>query len=143
MDRRPFLETTGALSFAIALGAEGMRLMSEAQASTAQQINAWVRIAPDGTVTILSAGAEMGQGSMTSLPLIVAEEMDADWSKVKIEFAPADADVYGYIFQNQKAMAIVGSRAVMYYFNDLRTAGAQVRKVLLANAAEKWNPNVN
>src|SRR5262245_60878641 len=56
----------------------------------------WVRIAPDGKITILSAGAEMGQGSMTSLPLIVAEEMDADWSKVAIEWTPADASIYGY-----------------------------------------------
>ena len=56
------------------------------------QVTPWVRIAPDGTITILSAGAEMGQGSMTSLPLILAEEMDADWSKVKIEWAPADAE---------------------------------------------------
>ena len=86
-------------------------------------------------MTILSTGAEMGQGSMTSLPLILAEEMDADWSKVKIEWAPADPTMYGYTFQNAKAMAIVGSRAVMLYYNDLRTAGAQVRKVLLANAA--------
>ena len=138
MDRRQFLKTSGALSFAIAMGSDGLRLMSEAEAATAQQVNTWVRIAPDGTVTILSAGAEMGQGSMTSLPLIVAEEMDADWSKVKIEFAPADASVYGYTFQNAKAMAIVGSRAVMLYYNDLRNAGAQVRKVLVANAAEKW-----
>jgi isoquinoline 1-oxidoreductase beta subunit len=89
-------------------------------------------------VTIYSAGAEMGQGSMTSLPLILADEMDADWSKVKIEWAPADPAMYGYTFQNSKAMAIVGSRAVMLYYNDLRTAGAQVRKVLLLNAAEKW-----
>ena len=138
MNRREFLKTSGTLTFAIAIGAEGARLMSAAEAATAREINAWVRIAPDGTVTILSAGAEMGQGSMTSLPLMVAEEMDADWSKVRIEFAPADAEVYGYVFQNQKAMAIVGSRAVMYYHNGLRTAGAQVRKVLLANAAEKW-----
>ena len=138
MNRREFLKTSGTLTFAIAIGAEGARLMSAAEAASAREINAWVRIAPDGTVTILSAGAEMGQGSMTSLPLMVAEEMDADWSKVRIEFAPADAEVYGYVFQNQKAMAIVGSRAVMYYHNGLRTAGAQVRKVLLANAAEKW-----
>ena len=62
-----------------------------------------MRIAPDGTVTILTAGAEMGQGSMTSLPMIVAEEMDADWSKVALEWAPADAEVYGYTFSNNNA----------------------------------------
>src|ERR671934_76004 len=142
--RRGVLAGLGGMAFCIAIAVSGetLRLISQAEAATAQQINAWVRIAPDGTVTILSTGAEMGQGSMTSLPLMLAEEMDADWSKVKIEFAPADADVYGYVFQNQKAMAIVGSRAVMYYHNSLRTAGAQVRKVLLANAAEKWGTDV-
>src|SRR3954462_559784 len=138
MDRRTFLKSSGILSFAIAVAGDGLQLISAANAATTQKINAWGSIAPDGTVTILSAGAEMGQGSMTSLPLILADEMDADWSKVQVEFAPADAGVYGYTFQNAKAMAIVGSRAVMYYFNDLRTAGAQVRKVLVANAAEKW-----
>src|SRR5712671_8163899 len=134
ISRRSLLASLGGMSFCIAVGTDGVRLMSQAQANTLANapVTPWVRIAPDGTVTILSAGAEMGQGSMTSLPLIVAEEMDADWSKVKIEFAPADANVYGYTFQNAKAMAIVGSRAVMYYFNDLRTAGAQVRKVLIA-----------
>ena len=118
------------------------QLFSAAEANTpadAKAFNAWVRIAPNGTVTILSAGAEMGQGSMTTLPMIVAEEMDADWSKVAIEMAPADASVYGYMMNdNSRMMAIVGSRATMLYYNDLRTAGAQVRKVLLMNAAEKW-----
>src|SRR2546429_4717119 len=140
ISRRGVIAGLGGMAFCIAVGNDGVRLMSQAQANALANaaINPWVRIAPDGTITILSAGAEMGQGSMTSLPLIVAEEMDADWSKVKIEFAPADANLYGYTFQNAKAMAIVGSRAVMLYFNDLRTAGAQVRKVLIANAAEKW-----
>ena len=138
MDRRQFLKSTGTLGFAIAIGADGLRLVSEAHAATARDINAWVRIAPDGTVTILTAGAEMGQGSMTSLPLIVAEEMDADWSKVVLEWAPADPAVYGYTFANTKQMAIVGSRAVQTYYHDLRTAGAQVRKVLIASAADKW-----
>jgi isoquinoline 1-oxidoreductase beta subunit len=137
VSRRDFLKTTGGLSFAFAFP-----LACEAQTSTAAfQPNAWVRIAPDGTVTIFSAGAEMGQGSMTSLPLIVAEEMDADWSKVKVEFAPSDPKLYGYTMQGEKAMAIVGSRAVMLYYNDLRIAGAQVRKVLLTNAAERWKVN--
>src|ERR671918_2779198 len=133
MDRRDFFKASAGLSFAFAFP-----FSVEAQTATSNAINAWVRIAPDGTVTILSAGAEMGQGSMTSLPLIVAEEMDADWSKVKIEWAPADPAMYGYTFQNSKAMAIVGSRAVMLYYNDLRSAGTQVRKVLISNAADKW-----
>ena len=142
MDRRTFLKSASALSFAIAFAGERLELISTANAATAQKINAWVTIDPDGTVTILSAGAEMGQGSMTSLPLILADEMDADWSKVKIEFAPAEVEIYGYTFQNAKGMAIVGSRAVMLYFNQLRTAGAQVRKVLLANAAQRWNTDI-
>jgi isoquinoline 1-oxidoreductase beta subunit len=75
---------------------------------------------------------------MTSLPLIIAEEMDADWSKVTLEWAPADAEVYGYQSRDGRSMSISGSRAVMSYFSDLRIVGAQVRKVLLANAAEKW-----
>jgi len=95
ISRRRFLAGAGGLTFCVAIGTDGIRLMSEAQASASRAMNAWVRIAPDGVVTILSAGAEMGQGSMTSLPLIIAEEMDADWSKVAIEWAPADADVYG------------------------------------------------
>ena len=140
ISRRGVLAGLGGMSFCMALGVDGFRLIGVAQANTMAnaQVTPWVRIAPDGIVTIYSAGAEMGQGSMTSLALIVAEELDADWSKVKIEFAPADADIYGYTFQNQRMMAIVGSRAVQLYYSNLRTAGAQVRKVLLANAAEKW-----
>ena len=141
MDRREFLKVSG-LSFAIALGADGLKLVNEAHAATAQRVNAWVRIAPDGTVTILTAGAEMGQGSMTSLPLIVADEMDADWSKVQLEWAPADPIVYGYHVRGEQRMTIAGSRAVMSYFDQLRVAGAQVRKVLLASAAQKWNTEV-
>ncbi len=136
--RREFLAGVGGLSFYLALGVDGLRLIAPAQAATAQALNPWVRIAPDGVVTILSPGAEMGQGSMTSLAVLVAEEMDADWAKVAIEFAPADAAIYGYPAGKSRSMAIVGSRAVMRYFDDLRLAGAQVRKVLLLNAAEKW-----
>src|ERR1700681_1812964 len=144
MSRRGLLAGLGGLSFCLAFGADGPRLVAAARAdaSDAIKVTPWVRIAPDGAITILTPGAEMGQGSMTSLPLILAEEMDADWSKVVLEWAPADAQVYGYRLGNGRDMAIVGSRAVMSYFNDLRTAGAQVRKVLLMNAAEKWGLDV-
>src|SRR5712671_804093 len=142
LSRRSVLAGLGGLTFCIAVGNDGVRLMSQAQANTLANapVTPWVRIAPNGTITILSAGAEMGQGSMTSLPLILAEEMDADWSKVAIEWVPADAKVYGYKdpFGSENLMWIVGSRAVQLYFTQLRNAGAQVRKVLIANAAQKW-----
>src|SRR3954471_9812634 len=140
ISRRGVLAGLGGLSFCLAVGSDGVNLMSQAQANALANapVTPWVRIAPDGTITIYTAGAEMGQGSMTSLPLIVAEEMDADWSKVALEWAPADPKVYGYTLNNAKQMAIVGSRAVQTYYNDLRIAGAQVRKVLIASAADKW-----
>ena len=142
LSRRGVLAGLGGLTFCIALGNDGVRLMSQAQADALANANVtpWVRIAPDGKITILSAGAEMGQGSMTSLPLMLAEEMDADWGKVAIEWVPADPKVYGYKdpFGTEQLMWIVGSRAVQLYFTQLRMAGAQVRKVLIANAAQKW-----
>jgi isoquinoline 1-oxidoreductase subunit beta len=141
LSRRDILAGLGGLTFCLSLADEGVRLISPAQAALANTpVTPWVRIAPDGKITILSAGAEMGQGSMTSLPLIVAEEMDADWSKVAIEWVPADPEVYGYKdpFGTEQLMWIVGSRAVQLYFTQLRMAGAQVRKVLIANAAQKW-----
>ncbi|HKA80387.1 MAG TPA: molybdopterin cofactor-binding domain-containing protein, partial [Xanthobacteraceae bacterium] len=143
ISRRSVLAGLGGLTFCIAVGNDGVRLMSQAQANALAnaQVTPWVRIAPDGKITILSAGAEMGQGSMTSLPLILAEELDADWSKVAIEWVPADPKVYGYkdpAGGTEQLMWIVGSRAVQLYFTQLRLAGAQVRKVLIANAAQRW-----
>src|SRR5881227_663889 len=142
ISRRAVLAGLGGLSFCVAIGSDGVRLMSQVQANALANapVTPWVRIAPDGRITILSAGAEMGQGSMTSLPLILAEEMDADWSNVAIEWTPADPKVYGYKdpFGTEQLMWIVGSRAVQLYFTQLRNAGAQVRKVLIANAAQKW-----
>ena len=137
--RRGFLKGAGGLSFAVALGANGVSLISPAQAKTAHEISAWVRISPDNLITILTPGAEMGQGSMTSVPAILADELDADWSTVTLDWAPADAQTYGYVHRGRPGMAIVGSRAVMLYYNQMRMAGAQARKVLLMAAARKWN----
>ena len=95
----------------------------------------WVSITRDGTVTIMSPAAEMGQGSLTSLPLILAEEMDADWSKVRIVPAPPIDRIfanprYGFLYT-------AGSNAVQNYFTPLRLIGAQVRRVLLDNVARE------
>ncbi len=141
LSRRSFLAGAGGLTFAVAVTGSRARLIAPAFAadmSTAKKISAWVSIAPDDTITILTPGAEMGQGSMTGVPIALAEEMDADWGKVKLEWAPADVDVYGYHVRGNRSMAIVGSRAVQMYFNDMRVAGAQVRKVLIEAAAAKW-----
>jgi isoquinoline 1-oxidoreductase beta subunit len=86
----------------------------------------------------MSPAAEMGQGSLTSLPLILAEELDADWAKVRVVPAPPIEKIYGNPGFNG-LMYTAGSFAVNGYFKALRTFGAQVRMVLLHNAAQKWN----
>ncbi len=138
--RRQFLGTAAWLTFAVAFAPKGLRLMSEAEAKAANyQVGAWVRISPDNMITILTPGAEMGQGSMTGVPVALAEELDADWDRVRLEWAPADPATYGYSRgPGSYSMAIVGSRAVMMYYKDMRRAGAQVRKVLLQAAGKKW-----
>src|SRR5262249_35359244 len=83
--------------------------------------------------------AEMGQGVLTALPLILAEELDADWSKVKCDFAPADQKVYGNPHELFKgAMITAASVSVPGYFTPLRIAGAQARRVLIDAVAAAW-----
>src|SRR5262249_47917446 len=89
VSRRGLVEGAAGLMFAFTLGGLG-RVPHALGATQAARINAWVAIGTDNTVTI---PAEMGQGVMTSLPLILAEELDADWSKVKTEFAPANPKI--------------------------------------------------
>jgi isoquinoline 1-oxidoreductase beta subunit len=150
VSRRGFLKAAGGLTFAVSMGAGGVQFLtaSEAKALAGHtDMSAWVRISPDNTITILTPGAEMGQGSMTSVPAILAEELDADWNLVHLENAPADPKVFGYTRKRRgrvsHSMAIVGSRAVMMYFKPMRMAGAQVRKVLMQNAAKKWGVPVS
>ncbi len=84
------------LTFAIALGANNRAgAATLAGARTGKALSPWVSIAGDGTITLMSPATEMGQGSMTSLPLILAEELDADWQKVRVVPAPPNAALYG------------------------------------------------
>src|SRR3954470_14504356 len=140
LTRRGLLAGIGGLTFSFALATDGTRILTAAaqSAGAPAKLSPWVRIAPNGTITILTV-TEMGQGSGTSIPLMIAEEMDADWSKVVLDWAPSNPEIYGWPdAKGDRSMTITGSRAVMMYWNDLRHAGAQVRKVLVANAAEKW-----
>ena len=136
VSRRQVMVGAAGLSFAFAIGLGGRANASMlASARTGTELSPWVSIAPDGTIWIMSAATEMGQGSMTSLPLILAEELDADWSKVKIVPAPPIEAVYGNPgFQGM--MYTAGSNAVTSYYTPLRMFGAQVRQVLLDNAAK-------
>ena len=114
MTRRGFLAGAGGLTFAVAVTGTGAALVSPAAAAgKAAPIGLWVRIAPDDSITIVTPAAEMGQGSMTGVPVALAEEMDADWSRVSLEMAPTDPSRYGY---GGYSMAIVGSRAMRSYF---------------------------
>ena len=140
VSRRGFLAGAAGLGFVVAYGAKGYSLTSEAQAKAAgREIGAWVRIWPDDRITIVTPAAEMGQGSMTGVPVALAEELDADWAKVTLEMAPAEPEVYGYAGRGgRRSMGIYGSLAMRMYFQQMRMAGAQARKVLLQAAAEKW-----
>jgi isoquinoline 1-oxidoreductase beta subunit len=99
--------------------------------------NAFLRIGHDGSVTVISKHLEMGQGSYTGLATIVAEELDADWSKVKVEGAPADAKRYNNL-QWGKAQGTGGSSAIANSWEQLRKAGATARAMLVAAAAADW-----
>ena len=138
MNRRDFLGHGAAgLAFAFTVAGAPFDFVAEAQAGPLAP-NVWVTIGLDGTITIVSPAAEMGQGTLTSLPLIVAEELDADWAKVKIVQPPAwDAKKYGNPEYNGQ-MSTTASFAVRGYFKPMRVAGAQARRVLIDAAAAKW-----
>src|SRR6516162_10945301 len=136
ISRRQVMIGAAGLSFAFVLGTPLARAASFATERTGKALSPWVSIAPDGTITIMSAATEMGQGSMTSLPLILAEDLDADWSKVQVVAAPPIDAIYGNPGFGGM-MYTAGSNAVRSYYLSLRTFGAQVRRVLLDNAANK------
>ncbi|HYS15234.1 MAG TPA: xanthine dehydrogenase family protein molybdopterin-binding subunit [Burkholderiaceae bacterium] len=96
----------------------------------------FVSLAPDGTVSIVCHRAEMGQGVRTSMPMIVADELEADWKRVKVVQAPGDEKKYG----NQDTD---GSRSTRHFFMPMRTCGASARMMLERAAAEKWKVPVS
>ncbi len=139
VSRRQVMTGVAGLTFAIALNRSDFAAAAiPATDMTGKSLSPWVSIAPDGTISIMSPATEMGQGSMTSLPLILAEELDADWSKVRVVPAPVVEKIYGNPGFGGM-MYTAGSNAVTSYFKPLRTFGAQVRRVLLDNAARKWD----
>ena len=134
--RREFIGASAGLAFAFSVGLGGPGGARPAHAQERRNaLNAYVSIAPDGTITIQAPAPEMGQGIMTGLPLIVAEELDADWSRVVVEQSPIDAAYHHPIF---KAQYVVASISTLGYWGPLRVAGAQARRVLIDAAAVRW-----
>ncbi len=151
VSRREFLKSSSGI--ALFFGASGMLpliISCSDEKKIGEQlekhpITAWVQITEDGEITIYNPAAEMGQGSMTSLPVILAEEMDADWSKVKVEFSPQELDIYGSPgwAPGSKMMFTVGSRTTKSNYHLMRKSGAQARYVLMHSAATHWNVPVS
>lgn len=138
--RRDLLKGSIALTVAIGLptsaGAKAADVVT--RRGTALEPGAFVRIDADDTVTVFAKHLEMGQGVYTGLATIVAEELDADWSKVRVEGAPADAKRYNNLaFGPMQGTG--GSTAIANSWDQLRKAGATARAMLVSAAAQQWN----
>jgi isoquinoline 1-oxidoreductase beta subunit len=133
LTRRDFIKVVSVAGGGLALG---FYLPAEddaraTQPSDAFTPNAWLRVDTNGDTTITVARAELGQGVRTALPMIVAEELEADWQKVRLEFALAHPDKYG-------DMTTGGSTSVRRSYETLRKAGATAREMLISAAAQTW-----
>ena len=141
--RRRFLQSSAAIAggLVLAFWLPGKSRLALAQAPAALKVppNAFLRIAKDGTVTVMVKHLEFGQGVTTSLPMIVCEELECDWTKVRYELAPA-APEYAHTMLGVQMTG--GSSSVVNSFDQLRTVGAQARTMLMQAAADQWKVNV-
>ena len=135
VNRRFFLRVTalagGGMLIAPCLDPESQALAQSADSAALFAPNVFLRITPDGAITIVSKNPEVGQGIKTSEPMVVAEELEADWNDVRVEQADLDESMYG-------RQAAGGSRAIPSDWDQLRRAGAAARVMLVAAAAQAW-----
>ena len=137
LTRRTFLKVTAATGAGLTLGLYVGELEAQAPAAPAPQPNAFIRIGTDNTVTVIVKHLEMGQGTFTGLPTLVAEELDAAWSQIRAEGAPADASRYNNLFWGP-SQGTGGSTALANSFIQYRQAGAAARAMLVTAAAQQW-----
>src|SRR5438132_2123755 len=141
ISRRDFLKTIGAAGGGLCIAAFvpelAARPVSNALANaTVFAPNAFVRIAADESVTVIANHSEMGQGIYTSLPMLLNEELQADWSRIKVEAAPVDAAYNHTVFGIQMTG---GSTTTPSEWERFRKMGAMARVMLIDAAAQKWN----
>ena len=134
--RRDFLKASAAVTagLVIGFGANGSLTASAAQDFMP---NPFVKILTDNTVIVISKHFEMGQGTTTGLATLIAEELDADWSQVKVEWAPANAKLYANLLFG--AQGTGGSTAIANSFEQYRKAGAAAKQLLIKAAAKAWS----
>jgi isoquinoline 1-oxidoreductase beta subunit len=135
LTRRDFLGTGAGLVIAFAVAPRGRAAKMAAKAKPAADPNAFLRIAPDDAVTVVLAHSEMGQGIWTGLAMLIAEELECDWSKVRCEHAPA-AQTYAHT--GFGTMATGGSSSTNSEFERYRKVGACAREMLIGAAAKQW-----
>src|SRR3954452_21216812 len=126
--RRTFLRTGATAAGGLMVG---FRLPLRAQAAAPVKLNAWVHVGTDDTVTLFIHKAEMGQGTVTSLSMLLAEELECDWKKIRTEFPGIDRE-FG------ASQGVVGSQSIRSSYQPLRRAGATAREMLVEAAAQRW-----
>src|SRR5215831_16509049 len=135
VNRRDFLKTGLGSAAGLTLGfalPESLRLMAQTAGSRVFALNGYVHIAADDTVTLMLAKSEMGQGPLTSVSQLLAEELECDWKRIRTEFAPVDPKLYGSL------QGTFGSMSIRTGWDPMRKAGATAREMLLQAAAQKW-----
>jgi len=144
VSRRDFLKLTSLAGAGLTLGALLPELTTAAAATAASSgaplAMPFVKIAPDNTVTVISKHVEAGQGVWTGLPAVLAEELDASWSQMRVESSPAQVPMYGNFAFDPKGsvQGTGGSTAIANSWMQLRQAGATARAMLVAAAAAEW-----
>jgi isoquinoline 1-oxidoreductase beta subunit len=136
LSRRTFLKAGAAAGGGLLIGGFVAGAGEQASAAGVFEPNVWVKIAADDTVTMTLTMLEMGQGVMTSMPMLVAEELDIDWNRIRTEWAPADPKYGNPNFGGQQLTA--GSNSVRGMWKLLRESGAAARAMLITAAAQTW-----
>ena len=137
LDRREFLSRAG-LTLAIAATPSSFQVLAMGQDTPSELFSPgpWLQITPDNRVTVLLCKTEMGQGIHTAIPMIVADELEADWGQVETEMAPVEAEFADPVHHMH---ATFGSQSIRHLYLPLRKLGAAGREILIQAAAGKWN----